>query len=77
MSLKLNIRPELELEIERLLPQARVRSKTEYINRAIQEYNQKLKRQLDLGRLKEYFSTYASEAKSVLHEFSNIQRNKH
>lgn len=73
MALKLNIRPELEEEIDRLLPKAQVRSKTEYINRAIELYNQQLKRELELKKLKEYFPTYRKEAKAVLHDFSRIK----
>lgn len=74
MALKLNIWPEVEAEIDQLLPRAQVRSKTEYINRAIHEYNQKLKRQLELARLKGYFSSYSPEAKAVIHEFSGLKR---
>lgn len=77
MALKLNIRPELEAEIDLLLPKAQVRSKTEYINRAIQEYNQKLKRQMELMKLKKYFQSYSSEAKKVMREFSESRGPAH
>ena len=70
MALKLNIRPEVEQEMEDLLDKARVRSKTEYINRAIEEYNQKLKRELELSRLQGYFKNYREEAEGILSEFS-------
>ncbi len=74
MALKLNIRPEIEEEIDNLLPQASVRSKTEYINRAIHEYNQKLKRELELAKLEKYFKTYKSAAKDTLSDFSKIRK---
>jgi metal-responsive CopG/Arc/MetJ family transcriptional regulator len=77
MALKLNIRPELEEEIDNLLPKANVRSKTEYINRAIEEYNQKLKRELKLAQLKTYFSTYRKEAQAVLSDFAQLKSLKH
>ena len=76
MALKLNIRPDLEKEIDRLLPKARVRSKTEYINQAIEAYNERLRRELELAKLKEYFPSYLQEAKAILHEFSRIQSNR-
>ena len=77
MALKLNIRPELEDEIDHLLPKANVRSKTEYINRAIEEYNQKLKRELQLTQLKNYFSSYRKEAQGVLGDFARLKSTKH
>lgn len=73
MALKLNIRPELEEEMEGLLPQARVRSKTEYINQAIASYNRELKRRLELEKLKSYFRSYGKEAKKVLREFAALK----
>ncbi|HCU25648.1 MAG TPA: hypothetical protein DF383_11590 [Deltaproteobacteria bacterium] len=72
MTLKLNIRPELEKEIEELLPKAGVHSKTEYINQAIAAYNERLKREFELRKLKEYFPSYHQEAQAILHEFSGI-----
>ena len=75
MALKLKIRADLEREMEILVSQANVRSKTEYINRAIQEYNQKLKREIELAKLKNYFKSYQKEGQKVLHEFSQVRRN--
>lgn len=74
MALKLNIRPELEEEIEELLPEAHVRSKTEYINRAIQAFNRSLRRQIELGRLRDYFKSYEKEARGVLGEFARLSK---
>lgn len=73
MALKLNIQPEIEEEMESLISKASVRSKTEYINRAIQEYNAKLKRQLEIGKLKNYFKSYQREGKKILGEFAKLQ----
>ncbi len=73
MALKLNLRPELEEEINELLPKTQVRSKTEYINDAIAEYNQKLKRQFQLESLKNYFKSYQKEAQTVMREFSELK----
>jgi hypothetical protein len=70
MALKLNIRPELEEEIDRLLPKAKLRSKTEYINRAIELFNSQLKREIELNKLREYFPSYLQEAQAILHDFS-------
>lgn len=75
MALKLNIRADLEKEMEILVPQARVRSKTEYINLAIEEYNRQLKRRLELAQLKNYFKSYRVEGRKVLGEFSKVRRN--
>ncbi len=77
MALKLNIRPDLESEIDKLLPQAKVRSKTEYINRAIEEYNRKLKRQLEDAQLLGYFKTYEKEAQTLLREFAQLKSPPH
>lgn len=73
MALKLNIRPDLEEEMESLLPQAQVRSKTEYINQAIASYNRELKRRLEIAKLRNYFKSYEKEAKEVLREFAALK----
>jgi hypothetical protein len=77
MALKLNIKPEIEREMEILLTQTLVRSKTEYINIAIKEYNEKLKRHAALSKLKVYFLHYQSEAKKILNEYSQIRNAEH
>lgn len=73
MALKLNIKPEIEEEMERLLPKAKARSKTEYINQAIQEYNRQLKRRLEISKLKQYFQSYREEGRKVLDEFARLR----
>ena len=77
MALKLNIRPEIEEEMDHLLPAAPVRSKTDYINQAIKEYNQKLKRSLELTKLKFYFKKYQAEGKEILSDFQKIRKNSY
>lgn len=73
MALKLNINPDIEREMECLVPRTSVRSKTEYINLAIREYNVRIKRQLELKKLGRYFSAYQEEGKSILNEFAKIR----
>ncbi len=73
MSLKLNIQPRLEKEMEDLIPAAGVRSKTEYINRAIESYNHEIKRDKQLGVLRSYFEDYRKEASSTLKQFAKLR----
>ncbi len=73
MALKLNIRWELEEEMEKLLPKAHVRSKTEYINQAIENYNHVVRRQIEINRLKPYFKSYQKEGKALLREFARLK----
>ena len=75
MALKLNIQPKIEEEMDRLLEKSACRSKTEYINRAIQAYNEELKRGLEIDRLREYFRSYQKEGKATLDAFGKIRRN--
>ncbi len=75
MVFKLNIRPDLEAEIEQLLSRSHARSKTEYINRAIENYNQQLKRELSLRQLKDYFKSYQKEGKEILRDFAKLKSN--
>ena len=74
MALKLNIQPKIEEEMESLLPGARVRSKTEYINRAIEEYNRKVRRQMEMVKLKDYFKSYREEGRGIIREFSRLKQ---
>lgn len=74
MALKLNIRPEIEAEMEGLLGKSPCRSKTEYINRAIEAYNEYLKRSLEINKLREYFKTYQQEGKEILDAFGKVRK---
>lgn len=77
MALKLNIKPDIEQAMEALLATAGVRSKTEYINRAIAEYNRQLARQVDVAQVLEYFRDYGDEGKEMLREFANLRSSSH
>ncbi len=72
MALKLNIQPDIEHDMDALLPQTKLRSKTHYINQAIAVYNQKLKREFQLARLKRYFKDYTQEAEEIMHDFGAL-----
>lgn len=75
MALKLNIRPEIEKEMNRLLPTAHVRSKTEYINKAIAEMNRKLMREMEIEKLRIHYQNKAAmrEERKILREFAAIR----
>lgn len=77
MALKLNIRSDIEKEMDALLPRAAVRSKTQYINEAIREYNRRMKRQLQISGLKKYFKSYQKEGRSVLADFARLKNRPH
>lgn len=48
MAFKINIQPEVEKEMDKLISRVPVRSKTEYINIALRKFNAKLRRQMAL-----------------------------
>lgn len=77
MAFKINIKPDLESEMERLLKKTkRFRSKTEYINEAILAFNHQLRRQTELERLGTYFrsESYRSESGKILDDFSGTRK---
>lgn len=73
MAFKINIKPEIEEEMDILLKDFPVRSKTEYINEAIALLNRQIRRQTEIGKLKKYFSSHFQESKKALDEFKKIQ----
>ncbi len=77
MALKLNIRSDIEREMNTLLPKAAVRSKTQYINEAIREYNRKMKRQFQILKLKKYFKSYQKEGRVILDNFARLKNRPH
>ena len=77
MALKLKIKPEIEEEMQHLFSKAHVRSKTEYIHRAILEYNRKLKRESEVSTLESYFEAYKKEGKETLRDFARLKRHPH
>lgn len=74
MALKLNIRSDLDREIEDLYPHIGARSKTEYINMAIAEMNRRIKRKQEIESLKDYFADpeHLREEESVLNDFGQV-----
>lgn len=74
MAFKLSLKPDLEAELETLLKKTSFRSKTDYINQAVSEFNKHIKRSLMVEKLKTYFQKYDSEAKKALQEFSQVRR---
>lgn len=76
MAFKINIRPELEREMESLLKGSAFRSKTEYINTALADFNKRLQRQTELDKLRKYYQSAAcqKEAKQIMKEFSRVRK---
>ncbi|MBF0491855.1 MAG: hypothetical protein HQM15_03655 [Deltaproteobacteria bacterium] len=74
MALKLNIQPKIESEINQILKLYPYRSKTEYINEAIAEYNKQLIRKKELEKLKEYYKKTKKEHEEILNEFHQIRK---
>lgn len=74
MAFKLNIQSHLDRDIESLMKKCGLKSKTEYINRAVAEFNEKLKRGLTIESLKSYFQDYKNESKIIMDSFSKVRR---
>lgn len=77
MAFKINILPDIETDMERLIKLMGLRSKTEYINQALADFNAKITRALELDKLKKYFSTYHKHGKNILHEFAAQRKISH
>jgi uncharacterized protein (UPF0276 family) len=75
MALKLNIREDLDAEIDALYPLIGARSKTEYINLAIAEMNRRLRRRQEVESLAPYFQNpeHLKEEKQLLNEFRSLR----
>lgn len=76
MALKLNIKPAIEDEMDRLIPRAGVGSKTEYINRAIEELNRKLMREMEIEKIRIHYQdkSIIREHRKIMREFAAIRR---
>jgi hypothetical protein len=74
MAFKVNIKPEIEADMDRLLKQHKLRSKTEYINQAIATFNASLKRKSHLKELKSYFQNYSGQAKEIMYDIAQIKK---
>jgi hypothetical protein len=74
MALKLNLRPNVERDLEELLPLSGARSKTEYINQAIAEKNAELRTERQIEALRKYFSRASRELRAVNREVRSAAR---
>jgi hypothetical protein len=74
MAMKVNLKPDVERAMEELLPLSGSRSKTAYINEAVREKNERLRRERDLVALREYFSRRSGELRAVNRELRQVAR---
>ncbi len=74
MALKLNLRPDVERDMEELVPFSGARSKTEYINQAVAEKNAKLRRERQVEALRKYFERASGELRAVNRELRSVAR---
>ena len=74
MPLKLNLKPEVERRMEELLPLSGARSRTEYINQAVHERNERLARRRAVKSLRRYFERRREELRAVNRELRAAAR---
>jgi len=68
MPLKVNLKPEIEREMEALLPVSGSPTKTAYINEAVRERNERLRRGRQIAALSGYFAERGIELRAVNRE---------
>jgi Arc/MetJ-type ribon-helix-helix transcriptional regulator len=68
MAIKVNLKPQIEREMNEMVELSGARSKTEYINQAVAEKNERLKRERQLAVLRDYFSRRGAELRAVNRE---------
>lgn len=68
MPLKVNLKPEIEREMEDLLPVSGSSTKTAYINEAVRERNERLRRGRQISALSGYFAERGAELRSINRE---------
>ena len=75
MVLKANIKPELEDEIGQFFKAAGAKSKTDYVNKAVEDFNRRFKREQIIKGMQAYFADprYQKEARERLREFAAIR----
>ena len=75
MGLKANIRPELEDDIGSLLKTVGAKSKTDFVNKAVEDYSKRVKREKIVAEMNRYFTNpkYQKEAKERLNDFARIR----
>lgn len=65
MAIKVNLKPQIEREMEALVPHSGARSKTEYINMAVREKNARLRQEQQLAVLRRYFAGRREELRAI------------
>ena len=74
MAIKLNLQPQIEHDMEQLVPLSGARSRTEYINIAIREKNERLRRAQQIAVLRRYFASHGEELRHVNRELRKAAR---
>ena len=75
MANKVNLKPQIEREMEALVPQSGARSKTEYINMAVREKNERLRQGQQLAVLRSYFADRHEELRAINRELRSAACN--
>lgn len=74
MAIKVNLKPQIEREMEVLVPQSGARSKTEYINMAVREKNERLRKEQQMAVLRGYFADRHDELRGINRELRSAAR---
>ena len=74
MPIKVNLKPHIEREMADLIPLSGARSKTEYINIAVREKNERLRREQQIAVLRGYFSRRRQEIQAINQELRSAAR---
>jgi hypothetical protein len=75
--IKLNLKPEIEREMEELLSISGSPSKTAYINEAVRERNERLRHERQIAALSGYFARRRDELRAVNRELRSAARRLH
>ena len=74
MGLKANIRPDLAEKIPEFMPAVGAKSKTEYINKAVAEFNQRVWEEGELEKMRKRFAKNSKDDKEILRDFAAVRR---
>lgn len=74
MPIKVNLKPQIEREMEELVPLSGARSKTEYINIAVREKNERLRKEQQVAVLRSYFLRRRKELQTINRELRSAAR---
>jgi hypothetical protein len=72
--MKVNLKPDIEREMEALLPVSGSPTKTAYINEAVRERNERLRRERQIANLSGYFARRREELRTVNRELRAAAR---